>query len=360
MVGERMIQYLNCVSFPTTKAAGSTSTINSAIMNPFEMSAGQRNTASRSTGDTNNYPTGFGWLNSWGNFGAAKVILRAGTDANVRADSVSVNIYVSFDKGASYQNFGTYTMPAAGVNWPTTNPFFVTVPFAPRMYISATLSSAQILVAGHGLAVDVEFEEYMTENYKTVSPIYWADTKQGWNSGLTLGSTAANYTQVCPDTKWAGDSTWSRVSYPVVLNQFSRPQRVAIVGYMSNRALFTTTNTKANAGTIASTNQVIWIQSSLDGTNWYNADSMWAARPLPGTGIWVGEEEAKPIPAYLGNNANTSSFSTNYAGVKEPGVTKQGVLSKYIRLQMGPKYILGLGYTQASLAGPRFWAIVYY
>jgi len=360
MVGERMIQYLNCVAFPATRAASAATTINSAVMNPFEMAAGQRNTASRSTGDTNNYPVGYGWLNSWGNFGAAKIVLRAADRTGVRADSLSVNIYVSFDKGASYQNFGTYTMPAAGANWGAGNPFFVTVPFAPRMYITATLSAAQVLVAGHGLSVDVEFEEYMSEQYRTVSTIYWADTKQGWNGGLTLGSPAANYTQVCPDTKWAGDSTWSRVSYPVVLNQFSRPQRVAIVGFMSNRAAFSTTNTKANVGTIASTAQVIWIQSSLDGTNWYNADSMWAARPIPGTGIFVGEEEAKPIPAYLGNNANTSAYVSSITGVKEPGVAKQGVISKYIRLQMGPKYQLGLNYTQASQSGPRFWVIAFY
>jgi hypothetical protein len=365
MVGERMIQYLNCVAFPATRAASAATTISSAVMNPFEMAAGQRNTASRSVGDTNNYPVGYGWLNSWGNFGAAKIVLRATDRTGVRADSVSVNIYVSFDKGASYQTFGTYTMPAAGLNWgaagATGNPFFITVPFAPRMFITATLSAAQLLVAGHGLSVDVEFEEYMSEQYRTVSTVYWADTKLGWNGGLAAGIPAANYTQVCPDTKYGGDSVWSRISYPVILNQLSRPQRVAIVGYMSNRAGLSTVNTKGNmAGVLASTAQVIWIQSSLDGTYWYNADSMWAARPIPGTGIFVGEEEAKPIPAYLGNNTNTSAYVTSITGVKEPGVAKQGVLSKYIRLQMGPKYQLGLGYSQASQSGPRFWVIAFY
>jgi hypothetical protein len=357
MVGERIVQYLNCVAFPATRTASGATTINSVVMNPYEQAAGQRNTASRSTGDTNNYPTGFGWLNSWGNFGAAKVVLRATNRALVTADSVSVNIYVSFDKGASYQNFGTYTMPAAGVNWTTGVPFFVTVPFAPRMYISAVLSAAQLLATGHGLSVDVEFEEYMSESYRTVSTIYWADTKIPW--GATSGKPAANYTQVCPDTKFGGDSNWSRVSYPVVLNQFSRPQRVAIVGYMSNRAGISLTRlggTLAGAGTSTTT----WIQSSLDGTNWYNADTLWVAKPQTGTGIYVGEEEAKPIPAYFGNNANTTNAGVNYSGTKEPGVAKQGVLSKYLRLQMGPYYVPSLSYTATSNAGPRFWVIAFY
>ena len=359
MVGERMIQYLNCVAFPATRTATAATTINSAVMNPFEMAAGQRNTASRSMGDTNNYPVGFGWLNSWGNFGAAKIVLRATDRTGVRADSVSVNIYVSFDKGNTYQNFGTYTMPAAGTNWTTGVPFMITVPFAPRMFVTATLSAAQVLVAGHGLSVDVEFEEYMSESYRTVAPIYWADTKIPW--GATSGKPTANYATLglCPDTKAPGDSNWFRVSYPIVLNQLSRPQRVAIVGYMGNRAGIVTTALGA-AMTGRGLSTTTWLQSSLDGVNYYNADTLIVAKPASGAGIYVGAEEAKPVPAYFGNYANTNNAGVNTSGTKEPGVAKQGVLSKYMRLQLGPYFVPGLSYTAASLNGFRFWVLAFY
>jgi hypothetical protein len=359
MVGERMIQYLNCVAFPATRTPVAASTISSAVMNPFEMAAGQRNTAARSIGDTNNYPQGYGWLNSWGNFGAAKIVLRATNRAAVINDSVSISTFVSFDKGATYVNFGTYTMPAAGVNWTTGVPFMITVPFAPRMYIVATLSAAIALNAGHGLSVDVEFEEYMSENYRTVSTVYWADTKIPW--GATSGKPTANYATLglCPDTKAPGDSNWFRVSYPITLNQLSRPQRVSIVGYMGNRAgIITTALGAALTGRGLST--TTWLQSSLDGTYWYNADTIVVAKPASGAGIYVGAEEAKPVPAYFGNYANTNNTGVNSSGTKEPGVAKQGVLSKYMRLQLGPYFVPGLSYTAASLNGPRFWVIAYY
>jgi peptidyl-tRNA hydrolase len=99
MVGERMVQYLNAVAIPTTKAvAAAASVVSSAVFYPFEQAGGQRNTLARSAGDSNLYPTGTGWLNAWGNFGAAKVVLRAADKTKVTSDSVIAKIYVSFDK----------------------------------------------------------------------------------------------------------------------------------------------------------------------------------------------------------------------------------------------------------------------
>ena len=345
MVGERMIQYLSSVAIPATKtiAAGSGSVVTTAVYNPFEQAAGQRNTATRSMGDTANYPQGYGWLNSWGNFGAVKLVMRAANRALITADSVLLRVYVSFDKGGTYQQFGSYYLPAAGSTSSAVK--FTTIPYAPRLYMTATISAATGLAAGHGLGVDLEFEEYMTESYRTVTALTWADTRAGWATSIGKPTYLNS-----PDTKFAGDSKYTCISSTVVLNQFARPQRIAVVGWAAD-----VTQIQATVGAAPTT--TVWAQASLDGTYWYNADTLWLAKPLNGTsGIFTASEELKPVPQF--------SNVGNAAGVKEPGVAKQGVLSKYLRLQLGPGYTPGLSYTAAAAAagtgGQRFWVIAYY
>ena len=248
--------------------------------------------------------------------------MRVDDKSKVTADSVTVYAYVSFDKGISYVLQGQYKMgPMGGTG---TYVSLQTIPFAPRMYITAQLSTAQALAAGSGIAVDLEFEEYQPEQYKTVIQPAWYNT-----SGTLVGATS-------PDTKSMADSAYTRYSSTMTLSQFSRPQRVAIVGYAADRSKIAATGSN-----------VMWLQTSLDGTHWYNADSIWVAKPTNGTGIFLSSEEAKPVPVYT---------VTNNAGAKEPGIAKQGVLSKYIRIAIGPKYASALS-TGANI---RFWFIAYY
>jgi len=325
MVGERLKQYFDAIAFPASKTAGSAaSTILSSVLNPFEVSA-SKSTSSISTGDTANYPTGSGFLQTWGAFGAAKVVMMVDDKSKVTADSVLVQAFVSFDKGATYVQQGSWRMgPMGGTG---TYVSVQTIPFAPRMYLTATLSAAQGIAANSGISIDVEFEEYQPESYKTVVQPSWYNT-----SGVAVGSGGS------PDTKAISDSSYTRYSTPISLGQFSRAQRVSVIGYAADRS-------KITAPAIPN---AIWVQTSMDGTHWFNADSVTYAKPLTGTGIWIASEEIKPLPT------TSAGISQNY--IKEPGTTKQGVLSKYVRLAIGPKYAPGL----QTGNGIRFWFIVYY
>jgi hypothetical protein len=245
---------------------------------------------------------------------------------------------------------GALASPAAAT------PLLLTIPYAARMYVTATLSSAIALTAGHGLAVDIEFEEYMPESYRTVTPVTWNSTQYSSYNGV-----GANPSALCPDTFNLSDSTKTRSSNSIVLNQLSRPQRVAIVGFVANAAL-----TITNSGATVLTSPV-WIQSSLDGTNWFNADSLVVAKiPAGNSGIYLGEEEAKPWPAYIAGAClpNNIVGTPGISATKETGVAKQGVLSKYMRLKYGPTYRQAVGgvvsASSATCTGHRYWVIAFY
>ena len=339
-MGERLQQYLNCVAFPSTRSAGSATAIFSAVMNPFEWSA-TKSTLSRSTGDTLNYPAGSGYLGTWGAFGAAKIWLRMADKSKITGDSVLLNVYVSFDKGISYQQWQSFRLSGIGGTTAGDTGTFVSIPFAPRMYVTATLGSTMSLTAGHGLAVDVEFEEYGVGLYRTVTPVTWPSVTY---------ADSQKRTALSPDSFNIGDSTKIRYSNSVTISQYARPQKVALIGWVNDRTVFKVTSPAY---------QNTWVQSSMDGTHWYYADSISLAKPTKGTGIFVGEEELIPWQQVMNGSLTAGTLGTN--GGKTAGT---GVLSKYLRLQYGPKYVQQGGYTisqqSSTNTGPRYWVVAFY
>jgi hypothetical protein len=302
--GSRRKQYLNVLAFPATKLAGA-STIVSSTYFPFE---GQSP-------------------------GGAKLVLRCADKSKITADTILVQAYVSFNGGTSFLAFGGNTGSTGGWSDLKSGTGAIinlkSVPLAPRMYVQATFSAAATLSAGHGLSVDLEFEElYPESNLFESWPNYsTADTKAGNDSNFVRYGQSFYF----GDTMFNPARGTNVAGTPTITGGL--PTRVLATIYVADRSKITGRPVP------------ITVQSSLDGTNWFHADSLvLATLPTPGTGIFLAQEELHPVPTWslVGKQNN------------EPGLMKPTVFGPWVRAVIGKEpnspattfglYALGLGH----------------
>lgn len=116
------------VAFPASKTAGA-ATLSSSAIYDFEQTA----------------------------FGAANIHLMAADDADI-TDTLTIQPFVSFDEGTTWIQAAAYSDLANGAGVVISE--IKSLNYVPRLRVDAVFDGTGALVAGHGVAVDVDMREY--------------------------------------------------------------------------------------------------------------------------------------------------------------------------------------------------------
>lgn len=184
-------------------------------------------------------------------FGPLEISLRALDDSQI-TNNLVINLYVSYDGGTSWLLVGSYTdlNNGAGNSVAVIN---TALKFAPRVKIEADFDASGALTAGHGCGVDIRIEEIEPMIRRII----------GVDVG-NIGATLANSTVVM------GTS----ISIPQILSPI---KKVIIASYCEDSSQVT--------------NNLTWkVQSSLDGTNWFDSTAA-QTNIVNGSGSIFGELE---------------------------------------------------------------------
>ena len=305
--GSRRKQYTNVIAFPATKLAGASTVVSSTYF-PFEGQAP----------------------------GGAKLVLRCADRSKITADTIFIQPYVSFNGGTSFVAFGAGTgftngyydlRTGSGAALSLRN-----IPIAPRMYVQATFSALSTLAAGHGLAVDIEFEELYPESnlFENWPNITLADTKAPNDSNFVRYGQSFYF----GDTLFNPAKQTGVTGTPTITGGL--PTRVLATVYLADRS-------KLTGRPIP-----ITVQTSLDGTNWYHADSLsLASCPSVGGGIFVSQEELHPVPTWslVGKQNN------------EPGIMKPTVMGPWVRAVIGKEPLVNNAPAVGTVAQFGLWGL---
>jgi hypothetical protein len=154
-IGYRSKIYTDAITVPTTKSAGSSLTLTSSELYPFEAT---------------------GW-------GQAFVISRRGDTTKIGDTAFTTKAYVSFDEGdtgATWIQVSERTITRTGDT--AGDAFLDVLPFAPRAKVTLSIGDTA-LTAGHGLGVDIEFHE----NDPEATRIFFDDVVDFGDSFATSG-----------------------------------------------------------------------------------------------------------------------------------------------------------------------------
>lgn len=220
----RIKTYSGVITFPATKAAGAL-TIQSNEIYDFENSG----------------------------FGPLEISLRALDDSKI-TDTLTINLYVSYDGGVTYLLAGTYADLANG-SGDAVAAVASAIKYAPRVRIDADFNASGALAADHGCGVDIRIEESDPFDRRIIG----ADVGN-------LGATLANSTVVIGDSVYVADMLYNL-------------KKVVVSSYCADASKVT--------------DNVTWkVQSSIDGTNWFDASTA-QANIANGTGAIFSELEVE-------------------------------------------------------------------
>ena len=240
-IGARSKIYTGDEVIAIPAALGVSTTIAGEVLYPFEQS---------------------GW-------GAAKIVYFTGDTADV-GDTVVLKTYVSFDEGTNWDQVRT----GDTVLNTTVDSQSFDIPFAPRVRIDIVSDSAGTLSAGHGVEVQIEFQE----NDPEAARIFYGDSIG--DSAKVAGG----------DTVWAGtDGATITINSPNKITTFFTSDDLSDI-------------------TTGATGFTWKLMSSLDGSHWFHGDTITAV-PANGSGVaeLASQEITTNLSKYARLNLTTAS-----------------------------------------------------
>lgn len=193
--------YENVITFPATKGAG-VATITGDVKYPFEQTA----------------------------FGPIDILLRADL-ADKITDTLTINLYVSYDEGTTWLLAASYSDLANGGAVPISVIKADAIRVAPRVRLDAIFDGTGALAADHGCGVDLKISETEGVIRREIFT----------RNAIDQLSNLTNYT-----------------SAMYIANTYNILKSLVVSSYCADKSKVT--------------DNVTWkVQSSYDGTNWFDA-----------------------------------------------------------------------------------------